>query len=174
MYIIFHIHRSIKFTDHPTLEWYRCTCCKWVILHCRIRLCRIFSRSLGFSKEFNCIRFHTSAVTLSMIRCKHGRCIELIGCWMLGKRTTHPLWQASTLDAMTTLTATKRQTIDFFSWQLWTRSPKASFEAVIMRLSLYEFTLWRWDLVSVVRIRESLYYTRFFWRATSEDFFKQE
>ena len=34
--------------------------------------------------------------------------------------------------------------------------------SVIKRLSLYEFTLWGRDLVSVVRIRESPYYRGFF------------
>ena len=34
--------------------------------------------------------------------------------------------------------------------------------SVIKRLSLHEFTLWGRDLVSVVRIRESPYYRRFF------------
>jgi len=34
--------------------------------------------------------------------------------------------------------------------------------SVIKRLSLYEFTLWGQDLVSVVRTRESLYYGGFF------------
>ena len=33
---------------------------------------------------------------------------------------------------------------------------------LIKRLSLLEFTLWGRDLVSVVRIRESLYYRGFF------------
>ena len=36
--------------------------------------------------------------------------------------------------------------------------------SVIKRLGLYEFTLWSRDLVSVVRIRESLYYRGFFKR----------
>ena len=36
--------------------------------------------------------------------------------------------------------------------------------SVIKRLSLYEFTLWGRDLVSVVRIRESPYYRGFFKR----------
>ena len=42
--------------------------------------------------------------------------------------------------------------------------------SVIKRLSLYEFTLWGRDLVSVVRIRESPYYRGFFLKKIYENF----
>ena len=43
--------------------------------------------------------------------------------------------------------------------------------SVIKRLSLYEFTLWGRDLVSVVRITESPYYSDFFLKKIYENFF---
>ena len=42
--------------------------------------------------------------------------------------------------------------------------------SVIKRLSLYEFTLWGQDLVSVVRIRESPYYRGSFLKKIYENF----
>ena len=42
--------------------------------------------------------------------------------------------------------------------------------SVIKRLSLYEFTLWGRNLVSVVRIRESPYYRGFFKEKIYENF----
>ena len=42
--------------------------------------------------------------------------------------------------------------------------------SVVKRLSLYEFTLWGRDLVSVVRIRESPYYRGFFVKKIHETF----
>ena len=42
--------------------------------------------------------------------------------------------------------------------------------SVIKRLSLYEFTLWGRDLVSVVRIRESPYCRRYFFKRIYENF----
>ena len=42
--------------------------------------------------------------------------------------------------------------------------------SIIKRLSLYEFTLWGGDLVSVVRIRESPYYRVFFFKKLYENF----
>ena len=41
---------------------------------------------------------------------------------------------------------------------------------VIKRFSLYQFTLWGRDFVSVVRIRESRYYGDFFFKKTHENF----
>ena len=41
---------------------------------------------------------------------------------------------------------------------------------IFERLSLYEFTLWGGDLVSVVRVRESPYYRGFFLKKIYENF----
>ena len=42
--------------------------------------------------------------------------------------------------------------------------------SIIKRLSLYEFSLWGQDLLSVVRIRESLYYRGSFLKKIYENF----
>ena len=42
--------------------------------------------------------------------------------------------------------------------------------SVIKKLSLYEFTLWGRDLVSVVRIRKSRHYRGFFLKKIDENF----